>query len=79
MYNVCTRASPLSQLVKEESVLVFNKPAFHDTTLSSRIGFVGEWWSDGRRKEAPVPIFRGRKIPKGILPPKKTMGTPRVC
>ncbi|CRH03812.1 CCR4-associated factor 16, putative [Plasmodium relictum] len=34
------------KLIKEEEVLVFNKPAFHDTTLSNKIGFVGEWWSD---------------------------------
>ncbi|ANQ06435.1 ABC transporter [Plasmodium coatneyi] len=45
------------KLVKEESVLVFNKPAFHDTTLSSRIGFVGEWWSDDYAMNITVKDF----------------------
>ncbi|SBT78745.1 CCR4-associated factor 16, putative [Plasmodium ovale] len=34
------------KLIREEEVLVFNKPVFHDTTLAGRIGFVGEWWSN---------------------------------
>ncbi|SCP02616.1 CCR4-associated factor 16, putative [Plasmodium malariae] len=34
------------KLIKEEQVLVFNRPVFHDTALTNRIGFVGEWWSD---------------------------------
>eukprot|EP00366_Plasmodium_knowlesi_P003175 XP_002260672.1 ABC transporter, putative [Plasmodium knowlesi strain H] len=45
------------KLVKEESVLVFNKPAFHDTTLSSRIGFVGDWWSDDYAMNITVKDF----------------------
>ncbi|GAW82896.1 ABC transporter [Plasmodium gonderi] len=45
------------KLVKEEDILVFNKPAFHDTTLSSRIGFVGEWWSDDYAMNITVKNF----------------------
>ncbi|KOB58505.1 hypothetical protein PFHG_00251 [Plasmodium falciparum HB3] len=32
--------------IKRNEVLIFNKQAFHDTDISNKIGYVGEWWSE---------------------------------
>lgn len=34
------------KMIRENEVLIFNKPSFHDTSLSTRISFVGEWWNE---------------------------------
>ncbi|VWU51961.1 CCR4-associated factor 16, putative [Hepatocystis sp. ex Piliocolobus tephrosceles] len=34
------------KLINEQEVLIFNKPVFHDTSLSDTIGYIGEWWSN---------------------------------
>ncbi|SOV19112.1 CCR4-associated factor 16, putative [Plasmodium sp. DRC-Itaito] len=34
------------KLIMENEVLIFKKQAFHDTDISNKIGYVGEWWSE---------------------------------
>lgn len=34
------------KMIKEHEVLIFNRPSFHDTSLSEHISFVGEWWNE---------------------------------